>query len=132
VTVIDSRNLSTGIGWLVLKAAQAAQEGKNAEQITRLIEERSAKIEVKFIIDTLAYLHKGGRCSSVQAFLGSLLKIRPLVKVIGGAMTLTDKVRGKREKALDQLLDNALAQADSVLLLRKPAVSFPATAVHRP
>ncbi|MBD0383097.1 DegV family protein [Paenibacillus sedimenti] len=112
VTVIDSRNLSTGIGLLVLKAAQAAGEGKSAKEIRALIEPQTAKIEVEFVIDTLEYLHKGGRCSSVQAFIGSLLKIRPLVKVIKGAMTLTDKVRGKREKALDQLLNNALAQKD--------------------
>ncbi|SDN76170.1 EDD domain protein, DegV family [Paenibacillus sp. yr247] len=71
-----------------------------------------SQIEVEFIIDTLEYLHKGGRCSSVQHFIGSLLKIRPIVKVIDGAMISTDKVRGKREKALLQLLDNALAQKD--------------------
>ncbi|MFD0697044.1 DegV family protein [Paenibacillus sp. GCM10027628] len=112
ITVIDSRNLSTGIGLLVLKAAQAAKVGKSAQEIRALIESLTAKIEVEFVIDTLEYLHKGGRCSSVQAFIGSLLKIRPLVKVINGAMTPTDKVRGKREKALDQLLNNALAQKD--------------------
>ncbi|MFC5453010.1 DegV family protein [Paenibacillus aestuarii] len=114
VTVIDSRNLSTGIGLLVLKAAQAVQEGKSVDQIAELVEAHAAKIEVEFIIDTLEYLHKGGRCSSVQAFLGSLLKIRPVVKVINGAMMLTDKVRGKRDKALAQLLNNALAYADNM------------------
>ncbi|MEC0229077.1 DegV family protein [Paenibacillus alba] len=112
VAVIDSRNLSTGIGLLVLKAVQAAQAGKNSKEVSEMIEQSTAKIEVEFIIDTLEYLHKGGRCSSVQHFFGSLLKIRPLVKVIDGAMTMTDKVRGKRDKALGQLLDNALAQKD--------------------
>lgn len=114
VTVIDSRTLSTGIGLLVLKAAHAAQEGKSSAEIKTLIESFRSHIEVAFIIDTLEYLHKGGRCSSVQHFLGSLLKIRPVVKVIDGAMTLTDKVRGKREKALQQLLDNALALKDEM------------------
>ncbi|NEW06561.1 DegV family protein [Paenibacillus sp. SYP-B3998] len=114
VTVIDSKNLSTGIGLLVLKAAQAALDGMNAREIQAFIEPQIAKIEVEFIIDTLEYLHKGGRCSSVQAFIGSLLKIRPLVKVMDGSMVLTDKVRGKREKALDQLLNNALAQKEQI------------------
>lgn len=98
VTVIDSRTLSTGIGLLVLKAAHAAQEGKSSAEIKTLIESFRSHIEVAFIIDTLEYLHKGGRCSSVQHFLGSLLKIRPVVKVIDGAMTLTDKVRGNGRK----------------------------------
>ncbi|MEW9698756.1 DegV family protein [Paenibacillus sp. SI8] len=114
VTVIDSRNLSTGIGLLILKAAKAAKEGLDAKQIQALIEPVVNKIEVEFVIDTLEYLHKGGRCSSVQAALGSLLKIRPLVKVMDGAMTLTDKVRGKREKALDLLLNNALSQRNQI------------------
>ncbi|MEC0265913.1 DegV family protein [Paenibacillus anseongense] len=114
VTVIDSRTLSTGIGLLVLKAAHSAQEGKSSSEIKSMIESFLSHIEVEFIIDTLEYLHKGGRCSSVQHFLGSLLKIRPVVKVIDGAMTLTDKVRGKREKALQQLLDNALALKDEM------------------
>ncbi|MDD9267929.1 DegV family protein [Paenibacillus sp. GCM10023248] len=114
VTVIDSRNLSTGIGLLVLKAAQAARDGRSSGEIKALIESLRSRIEVEFIIDTLEYLHKGGRCSSVQHFIGSLLKIRPVVKVIEGAMTLTDKVRGKREKALAQLLNNALALKDKM------------------
>ncbi|MDQ0888457.1 DegV family protein with EDD domain [Paenibacillus sp. V4I9] len=114
VTVIDSRNLSTGIGLLVLKAAQAAEDGRSSAEIKSLIEPLITRMEVEFIIDTLEYLHKGGRCSSVQHFIGSLLRIRPIVKVIDGAMISTDKVRGKREKALQQLLDNALAKKDDM------------------
>ncbi|UJF35906.1 DegV family protein [Paenibacillus hexagrammi] len=114
VTVIDSRNLSTGIGLLVLKAAHAAEAGSSVQEIKELIEGMTSKIEVEFIIDTLDYLHKGGRCTSLQAFIGSLLKIRPIVKVVNGAMILTDKVRGKREKALEQLLANALAQKEQM------------------
>ncbi|MDQ0898671.1 DegV family protein [Paenibacillus sp. V4I7] len=114
ITIIDSRNLSTGIGLLVLRAAQAAMNGRSSAEIKSLIEPFITRMEVEFIIDTLEYLHKGGRCSSVQHFIGSLLKIRPIVKVIDGAMTSTDKVRGKREKALHQLLDNALAQKDDM------------------
>ncbi|CAN7561800.1 DegV family protein [Paenibacillus sp. LjRoot153] len=114
IRVIDSRNLSTGIGVLVVKAAHAALEGRSSSEIQTIVTSFIDKIEVSFIIDTLEYLHKGGRCSSVQAFFGSLLKIRPIVQVIHGAMQLTDKIRGKREKALKQLLVNALAFKDDM------------------
>ncbi|MGG1550759.1 DegV family protein [Paenibacillus ferrarius] len=114
ITVIDSRSLSTGIGMLVLTAAEAAEQGRSAAEIQSIVEGMIPKIDVEFIIDTLEFLHKGGRCSSLQHFIGSLLKIRPVVKVIDGAMTLTDKVRGKREKVLAQLLDNALANKDDM------------------
>jgi DegV family protein with EDD domain len=114
ITVIDSRTLSTGIGILVLKAAQAALDGHSRTEIQSLVMTLTDKIEVSFIIDTLEYLHKGGRCSSLQHFIGSLLKIRPIVQLIDGKMQLTDKVRGKREKALNQLLENALEMKDDL------------------
>lgn len=108
VTVIDSLNLSTGIGLLVLKAARMAEAGLSAQEIAQKIREIVPKVETEFVIDTLDYLHMGGRCSGMQNFIGSLLKIRPVVKVVDGGMILAYKVRGKREKALDQLLQNAL------------------------
>jgi len=112
IVVIDSRNLSTGIGLLVLQAVRAAEAGQNIQAIEQMILEARERIEVEFIIDTLDYLHKGGRCSSLQNFIGSLLKIRPVVKVVDGKMILASKVRGKREKAFDQLLQNALKYKD--------------------
>ncbi|WP_152394702.1 DegV family protein [Paenibacillus guangzhouensis] len=114
VVVIDSRNLSTGIGLLVLQAARAAETGHNIQTIEQMITEARERIEVEFIIDTLDYLHKGGRCSSLQNFIGSLLKIRPVVKVVDGKMILASKIRGKREKAFDQLVQNALKFKDQL------------------
>ncbi|WP_314591703.1 DegV family protein [Paenibacillus terrigena] len=114
IVVIDSRNLSTGIGLLVLQAVRAAEAGHNLQEIEQMILEARERIEVEFIIDTLDYLHKGGRCSSLQNFIGSLLKIRPVVKVVDGKMILASKIRGKREKAFDQLLQNALKYKDQL------------------
>jgi len=114
IVVIDSRNLSTGIGLLVLQAVRAAEAGQNIEAIEQMILEARERIEVEFIIDTLDYLHKGGRCSSLQNFIGSLLKIRPVVKVVDGKMILASKIRGKREKVFDQLLQNALKFKDQL------------------
>ncbi|MVP02392.1 DegV family protein [Paenibacillus lutrae] len=108
ITIIDSRNLATGIGILVCKAVEAVKQGQSPAEIEALIYSCIPRVSTEFIIDTLDYLHKGGRCSGVQAFFGSLLKIRPVVQVKEGKMILTSKVRGKREKALEQLINNTL------------------------
>ncbi|WP_068774741.1 DegV family protein [Paenibacillus sp. FJAT-26967] len=108
ITIIDSRNLATGIGILVCKAVEAVKQGDSPAEIEALIYSCIPRVSTEFIIDTLDYLHKGGRCSGVQAFFGSLLKIRPVVQVKEGKMILTSKVRGKREKALEQLINNTL------------------------
>lgn len=108
IAVVDSRNLSTGIGLLVLKAVHAAEAGHHLEEVEQIVLSSRERIETEFIIDTLDYLHKGGRCSSLQNFIGSLLKIRPVVKVVDGKMILAAKLRGKREKTFEQLIQNAL------------------------
>ncbi|WP_195571265.1 DegV family protein [Paenibacillus sp. 1001270B_150601_E10] len=114
ITVIDSLNLSTGIGQQVFRAAQLAEQGHDVPYIVRHLEEMRKHIETEFIIDTLDYLYKGGRCSGLQNIIGTLLRIRPVIKVIDGKMTPTNRVRGKREKALEQLLNNALALKDQM------------------
>ncbi|MGZ9586097.1 DegV family protein [Paenibacillus marinisediminis] len=114
ITVIDSLNLSTGIGLLVLRAVKMAKEGHSVDDIKAHIEELREHVETEFIIDTLDYLYKGGRCSGLQNLLGTLLRIRPVIKVIDGKMTPTNKIRGKREKALEQLLNNALQLKDQM------------------
>lgn len=114
IVVVDSRNLSTGIGLQVLKAVHAAEEGRTLQEVKAIAESTIARVETEFIIDTLDYLHKGGRCSSLQNFIGSLLKIRPVVKVVDGRMILAAKLRGKREKTLQQLISNALVLKDQL------------------
>lgn len=111
VTVIDSRNLSSAIGLLVMKAVHAANEGKSIPQIVDVLNSYTDQVECEFVIDTLDYLYKGGRCSGMQNLIGSLLKIRPVIKVVNGTMTPAYKVRGKKEKALEQMLSNALERA---------------------
>ncbi|MDU0332022.1 DegV family protein [Paenibacillus sp. 3LSP] len=109
VTVFDSLNLSTGIGLQVMKAVNAAAEGKSVEEIVALLTAVRPQVETEFVIDSLDYLYKGGRCSGMQNIVGSLLKIRPVIKVENGKMTPAYKIRGSRDKALDQLLNNALS-----------------------
>ncbi|WP_028544074.1 DegV family protein [Paenibacillus taiwanensis] len=114
ITVIDSLNLATGVGQQVLRAARLAESGQDVSAIEAHIVEMRKHIETEFIIDTLDYLYKGGRCSGLQNIIGTLLRIRPVIKVVDGKMTPTNRVRGKREKAVEQLLNNALSLTDQM------------------
>ncbi len=100
VTVIDSRNLSTGIGLLVCEAAEMAQEGKSREEIEKEILRLIPKVRASFVIDTLEYLYRGGRCSGVAALAGSVLKLHPKIVVADGKMLVEKKYRGKIGKVI--------------------------------
>lgn len=98
--VINSANLSTGIGLLVLEAATMAREGKEAEQIVKNIEALVPKIRASFVVDTLTYLHRGGRCSGLAALAGGALKLHPQIVVKDGKMDVAKKFRGNMKKVL--------------------------------
>lgn len=95
VTVIDSQNLSTGIGHLVVEAAILAQQGKTAEEIREAIEALRPRVRARFVTDTLVYLRRGGRCSALAAMAGGVLKLHPKIVVKDGAMDASKKYRGK-------------------------------------
>lgn len=95
VTVIDSANLSTGIGLMVIEAAIMASEGKSSSDIKAVIEILKPKVRASFVVDTLTYLYRGGRCSATAAMAGSVLKLHPKIVVENGAMDATKKYRGK-------------------------------------
>jgi len=116
VSVIDSENLSTGIGLLVLKAADMAKEGKSRTEIVQTIEDLKEKVNASFVVDTLTYLHRGGRCSSVAALAGGVLKLHPKIVVADGTMSADKKYRGKMDKViLDYVKDmeTALKEANA-------------------
>lgn len=100
VTVIDSENLSTGIGHLVIEAAILAGEGKTAAQITEQIEKLKPRVRASFVTDTLVYLSRGGRCSAAAAIAGSMLKLHPKIVVKGGVMDASKKYRGKMSSVI--------------------------------
>ena len=95
ITVIDSKNLSTGIGLLVIRAAELAKEGKTREEIVYEIEALIPKVRASFVIDTLIYLYRGGRCSGMSALVGGVLKLHPEIIVREGKMSPSKKYRGK-------------------------------------
>lgn len=105
VRVFDSRNLSTGIGLQVLRACDLARQGKSMEEILADLETYQAGVRTSFVIDTMDYLYKGGRCSGMQALVGTLLKIRPIISVVDGGMIVAAKIRGARKKSLDWMLE---------------------------
>lgn len=100
VTVIDSASLSTGIGLLVLHAAEMAQAGKTVEEIQTEIEELKSKVRASFVVDTLLYLYRGGRCSGLAAMFGSALHLHPMIVVENGKMHSSKKYRGKISKVI--------------------------------
>lgn len=98
--VIDSRNLSTGIGLQVLKAAEMAATGKTAEEIVTAINLAKDRVRASFVVDTLTYLARGGRCTAATALLANTLKLHPEIVVADGAMGVSKKYRGSLDGAL--------------------------------
>lgn len=118
IEIVDSLNLSTGIGLLVLKAVDYANEGMGIKEIAEKIRKKVPLVRTSFVIDTLEYLYKGGRCTALQSFIGGMLKIKPIVKVVDGKMVLGQKARGKRNKILKKMLDNTIKESHNIDLDR--------------
>lgn len=117
VFVVDSRNLSTGIGLEILEAARMIEEGMAAKDIVKELEENIIpKVRSSFVIDTLVYLARGGRCTSTTALLATALKIKPRIDVVNGSMGVGTKYRGKRQMVFEKYAKEMEAQ----LLKAKP------------
>ena len=100
ITIINSANLSTGGGHLVIEAAVMAQSGMAREDITARVKELRPLVRASFVVDTLTYLHRGGRCSGMAALLGSALKLHPKIVVADGKMSPDVKYRGKMSRVI--------------------------------
>ncbi|MBE6948380.1 MAG: DegV family protein [Ruminococcaceae bacterium] len=114
VYVVDSLNLSTGSGHIVLDAAIMAREGKSAEEIVKFLEDAVKKVEASFVLDTLLYLQKGGRCSSIVALGANLLKLKPCIEVIDGKMQVGKKYRGTLNKCVEMYIADRLTGRDDI------------------
>ena len=100
VSVIDSANLSTGIGLLVVEAAIMAKNNASKEEIAERMEALKPLVRASFVVDTLTYLYRGGRCSGLAALAGGALKLHPKINVINGKMELGTKYRGSINKVV--------------------------------
>lgn len=100
VRIIDSANLSTGVGLQVIEAANMAKEGKSADEIVDAIARITPRVKASFVVDTLTYLHRGGRCSGLAALAGGMLKLHPKIVVKDGVMGPDKKYRGKMNSVI--------------------------------
>ena len=113
--IIDSQNLSTGIGLQVLRAAELAGQGLAAQEIVTQIEQERGRVRASFVVERLDYLAMGGRCSSVVALFGGKLKLKPRIEVTDGKMEAGKKYRGNQDKVIlkyVQDMEMQLRQAD--------------------
>lgn len=114
VYVIDSQNLSTGSGHIVLEAALLAEKGLSAEEICQQLEALVPKIDSSFVIDKMDYLRKGGRCSGMEALGATLLKIKPSIEVVDGKMIVGKKYRGNLDRCLENYVKDRLQNNDNI------------------
>ena len=106
--VVNSKNLSTGIGLQVLRAAELRDAGKSAEEIVSEIEESRDRVRASFVLDTTVFLARGGRCTAIESFVASALKLHPEILVKDGKMGPGRKVRGKASLAINAYVDGLM------------------------
>jgi DegV family protein with EDD domain len=105
--VVDSLNLSTGVGLLAIRAAELRDQGLSLEQIEGKLLDSVSKVRTSFVIDTMEYLYKGGRCTALQAIAGSVLKIHPIIEANqDGTLGVKEKARGTLQKGHQMMLDD--------------------------
>ncbi|MBR0142955.1 MAG: DegV family protein [Clostridia bacterium] len=110
VYVVDSRNLSTGIAHVILEGIRKSRTTDDIEEILSCMREVTARVDTSFVIKTLSYLAKGGRCSSVAALGANLLKLRPVIEVVDGKMRVGKKYRGAYTKCVVNYVEDRLKE----------------------
>lgn len=110
VFVVDSLQLSTAVTLLAVKASGLAGQGKSAKEITAAVENMRSRIDISFVLDTLDFMAKGGRCSAVTALGANLLSIRPCLEMRGGTLAVCKKYRGKTDRVQRQYIDERVGQ----------------------
>lgn len=108
VYVVDGRSLSSGTGLLALAAADMRDRGCDAKTIAQAIEQRKNSVQASFIINTLEFLYKGGRCSGLSAFFGKAFSIKPSLQLIDGKITVSRKFLGNFNKNVVKYVDYTL------------------------
>ena len=127
VYVIDSLNASVGISLLVMECVDRVQQGMKIQQIVEEVKALVPKIHLSFVVDTLKFLHKGGRCSSLALLGANLLKIKPRISLVDGKMQVTKKYRGRTEDALvtyfEELIKEVPPQAKRAFIISTSPIS---------
>ncbi|MBQ8448605.1 MAG: DegV family protein, partial [Clostridia bacterium] len=118
VYVVDTRNLSTGGGLLVVSAAEMAKDGKAAKEIAEECTSLRDRVDASFVIDDLEFLHKGGRCSAVAALGGLLLQLKPCITVKNGKMGVGKKYSGRFSRSLRKYVADRIGDGSEIDLSR--------------
>jgi len=118
--VVNSKNLSTGIGLQIIRAAEQASRGCTVEEILRDNEKINGKVKASFVVDTLTFLYRGGRCSPVTTLIGNSLKLKPEIVVTDGKMKVGKKYRGSQKSVVLKYVKDR----EKDLLLADPARVF--------
>lgn len=114
VRVVDSQNLSTGQGLVVLKACELAGQCETLDELHEKVQAFTSRIEASFLLDQLTYLAKGGRCSAVAALGANLLNLKPCIEVKDGKMSVVKKYRGNYSKCLASYIKDRLSERDDL------------------
>ncbi len=120
VHVIDTKNLTTGVGLLVIEAAEMAEKGAAAAEIVAHVKALRPQVRASFVVDTLTYLARGGRCSSVSALMGGALRLHPRIAVADGKMSAGKKYRGR----MDSVIRSYVTDMEAELRTAHPARVF--------
>ncbi len=107
ITVVDSRYVSAGEALIVIAAARAVEAGANREQVAAFVEGLIPQVLLLFTLDTLEYLKRGGRIGGASAFLGTMLRIKPVLQIRDGRVEPFDRVR-RRQRALERMVEAAV------------------------
>lgn len=114
VRVVDSKNLSTGQGLVVLKACELAQTARDMDELKAQLDAYTSRVEASFVLDRLEYMVKGGRCSGAAALGANLLSLKPCIEVKDGKMVVVKKYRGHIEKCMAAYVRDRLANREDV------------------
>ena len=119
VFVVDTMSLSTGSGLTVLYGAELVMAGElTAKEIAAKCSDRAKYSQASFVLDSLLYLHKGGRCSGLALLFASILKIKPMIRLKDGAMGPGKKYKGKFEKCIENYVNDILEEFNTPCLDR--------------
>ena len=113
ISVIDSETAASNLSILVQRAKELSDSGKSRLEIVDIINEEKKKMGINITVDTLDYLKKGGRLSNTQAFIGSVLNIKPIIGLVNGKLEPIGKARGKK-KAIAMMIDNVPEEVEKI------------------
>lgn len=118
VTIFDSLSTSIGLGIMIQQAVQALDAGESLAEVVRMLEAMRDAMTIGFVVDTLEYLHKGGRIGRAAALMGTLLNVKPVLTLTQGAIEPLDKARSKRKG-----LERAMAYVQEAIGTERPMVA---------